>query len=149
MVARIGDWWFVPHGRGDYRQGVDDNARAFEETLATVGGNIRRMDGMAAAHGRRVRYAVNAFAVVGDTDEDAVNRVRWLASLTDKDNERIGAIQISGMTAGLVGSAQTVQARIAAYADLGVELVLLKLLPDVEELRKLNEVIGMAPQTLS
>ena len=145
MVARIGDWWFADHGRSDYRQGVSENEQAFEATLARTAESAAKMRRLCEQHGRQVKLAINAFAVVGDTDEEAVQRARHITSLGDPTNARIAAIQVSGMTAGLVGSAETVRARIAAYRELGVELILLKLFPEIEELRTVAEAVDAAP----
>jgi len=141
MVARIADWWFVAHGKGNYLTGVSENERAFEATLAQVTENIAKMEQLSDRYDRRVRYAINAFGVVADTDAEAVERARYLTSRADSENPRIAMIQTSGMTAGLVGSAATIRDRIARYEELGVELILLKVLPEVQELRTLSECI--------
>jgi alkanesulfonate monooxygenase len=116
-----------------------------------------------ARTGDPVRYGLSAFVIARDTDEEAEavladqfalaarGQERWQELVGHADPEAVmfktfekyPAIGTNGGTAaGLVGSYDTVAARIRDFADLGIETFMLQFQPFEDEMRRFaHEVI--------
>lgn len=145
MGARLVDWYFM-NG-----QSVD-KAR---EQVADVAGQ-------AAALGRRVKFGLNGFAVVRDTEEEAVAVVDEIIAKADvdkvnnfgeavkqagqstadkkgmwADSEFKDLVQYNdGFRTGLIGTPEQVAQRIVEYKKAGVDLLLLGFLHIKEEVER-------------
>jgi FMNH2-dependent dimethyl sulfone monooxygenase len=134
MVARTADWWFV-----DYPKTVA-NVDEVEEALR---GKMADMTKRAARYGRRVRFAFNPFVAFGDTTESAVeatqNRLLEFEPGTDTRlmKSRLGP----PMKAGGIGTPTQVRDQMKRYRDMGIELLLLKFIPTVENTRRIAQEI--------
>src|SRR5262249_31525195 len=97
----------------------------------------------AARFGRTVRFALNPFIALGDSEADAIARAERLLTPEEPDADvrkimhRIGP----AMKAGCIGRPADVCAQLAAYHELGVELFLLQCVPRVEEVRAIGDEI--------
>jgi alkanesulfonate monooxygenase len=127
--------------------------------------DVRRLIAAVAARPRRkapIRFALSAFVVARDTTAQAEEELRYLFSLSQQDaplrqamagqtdpqavmfktfarNPAFGSN--GGTAAGLVGSYDTVAARIRQFADLGIETFMLQFQPfEAEMARFANEV---------
>ena len=134
MVAKYADWWFL-----DYDKSATD--------LAGVEDSLRRaMDGMsarAAKHGRKVRFAFNPFIAFGETDEAALERAKKLLTPDEPDADLRKMMSRVGpaMKSGCIGRPQTVREQLLKYADMGVELFLLKFVPTVDAVHEIRDEI--------
>jgi FMNH2-dependent dimethyl sulfone monooxygenase len=133
MAARVSDWYFM---NGEGFAGVDEQIR-----------EVRRL---AERVGRRVRFGLNGFVVVRDTEEEAVAVVDEIIEKASVEKVRNfgDAVQQAGASAadrkgmwadagfrdlvqynngfrtGLIGTPEQVARRIVAYRRLGVDLLL-------------------------
>lgn len=142
MAARKADWYLM---NGDTPEGAK---RQIEEITA-----------LAAESGRRPRFGINAFAIVRETEAEALSDLERIISQADakavaafanhvqgagaSTRERIGMWANSdlanlvqpndGFKTGLVGTPAQVLGRIRAYQAIGVDFVLLGFLHFTEE----------------
>lgn len=148
MAGRVSDWYFM---NGNGYDGV-------AEQVAEVGGYAR-------AEGRRLRFGLNGFAVVRDTEAEARQVVDDIISHADVEKvEGFGeAVKQAGRSApdgkgmwadsdfkdlvqyndgfrtGLVGTPEQVARRVLAYKLIGVDLLLLGFLHVREEVQAFGE----------
>jgi FMNH2-dependent dimethyl sulfone monooxygenase len=148
MAGRVSDWYFM---NGNTFEGI-------AEQVAEVGG-------YAAGNGRGIRFGLNGFAVVRDTEEEAVAVVDDIVRHADVekvhgfgesvkeagqsakdrkgmwiDSEFKDLVQYNdGFRTGLIGTPQQVARRVLAYKLLGVDLLLLGFLHVQEEVRAFGE----------
>lgn len=150
MAGRVSDWYFTNGGTPEFiRAQIDD-----------VNEVSRREAG-----GRRVKFGVNGFAIVRDTEEEARgihadilrhaipeavkgfgDAVRQAGQST---GDRVGLWAASspedlvqyndGFKTGLIGTPEQVAERIIALKDVGVDLVLLGFLHFQEEVKAFGE----------
>lgn len=142
MAGRVSDWYFM---NGNTPEGV-------AEQVAQVGG-------YAAANGRRLRFGLNAFAVVRDTQEEALAVLDAIIDHADADkvNDFGASVKEAGASAkdgkgmwadsefkdlvqyndgfrtGLIGTPEQVARRIVEYKKRGADLLLLGFLHFIEE----------------
>jgi FMNH2-dependent dimethyl sulfone monooxygenase len=134
MVAKYADWWFI-----DY----DKKAANLEE----VEDSLRRaMDGMnerAEKYGRKVRFAFNPFVAFGPTEEAALENAKKLLTPDEPDADVRKMMQRvwPAMKSGCIGTPQKVRDQLLKYADMGVELFLLKFVPTVDEVHAIRDNI--------
>jgi len=120
------------------------------------------MTARAADHGKTFRYGVSGYAIVRDTEAEAQAELARVldvqadpaayASYRDfvegsQLESQVGLEEYSvsnrGLRAGLVGTPAQVTARLRAYEQAGVDLVLLQFSPQREEMARFGEqVIG-------
>jgi FMNH2-dependent dimethyl sulfone monooxygenase len=145
MAGRVSDWYFM-------------NGSGFDSVVEQVA----EVSGYARNAGRRVRFGLNGFVVVRDTEAEAVAVVEEIIAKADADKVRdFGeAVRAAGQSAadrkgmwadsgfrdlvqyndgfrtGLIGTPEQVARRIVAYRLLGVDLLLCAFLhvrEDVED----------------
>jgi dimethylsulfone monooxygenase len=126
MVAKAGDWWFLD---------FDKEAETTQDVMDSLQRSIDVMDQKAASHGRKVRYAFNPFIGFGDSVEDArVRTARLLVSDgSEADMRKIMQRTAPAMKAGCIGPPDHVRKQLRAYQDMGIELFLFKLVPNLEQ----------------
>jgi FMNH2-dependent dimethyl sulfone monooxygenase len=142
MVAKYADWWFI-----DYDKKAADLA-GVEDSLRRA---IDSMNERAAKYGRKVRFAFNPFVAFGDSDEAALERAKKLLTPDEPDSDVRKMMQRVGpaMKSGCIGTPQKVRDQLQKYADMGVELFLLKFVPTVEEVHAIrdNVIEPLRPRT--
>ncbi len=150
MAGRVSDFYFM---NGNTPEGV-------AEQVAQVGG-------YAAENGRKIRFGLNAFAVVRETEEEAVAVLDAIISHADADKvndfgssvKEAGAssqdgkgmwadsdfkdlVQYNdGFRTGLIGTPEQVARRVLAFRLIGVDLVLLGFLHVKEEVIAFGETV--------
>ena len=151
MAGRLSDWYFM---NGNTLEGAAEQ--------------VQDVSSQAATHNRRVRFGLNGFAVVRDTEAEARQVVEEIiakadvdkvndfgtavkqagASTADKkgmwaDSEFKDLVQYNdGFRTGLVGTADQVAERIVEYKKVGVDLLLLGFLHVHEDVERFGtEVI--------
>jgi FMNH2-dependent dimethyl sulfone monooxygenase len=135
MVAKYADWWFI-----DYDKSSADTL-GVEESVRRA---IKAMNERAAKYGRKVRFAFNPFVAFGDTDEAALENAKRLLTPDEPDADIRKMMQRVGpaMKSGCIGRPQKVREQLMKYADMGVELFLLKFVPTVDAVHEIrNELI--------
>jgi FMNH2-dependent dimethyl sulfone monooxygenase len=122
-IAQHCDTWFI-------MSGMDHKRR--EENVSGIAAEVRDMRQRSSAHGRRVRCAVNAHIVCRETDEEAMLAADELAAYGK--GGRIPAIAVSGIGVGLIGTPEVVADRIRELEEIGIDLLMLKFSPMLEQL---------------
>jgi dimethylsulfone monooxygenase len=134
MVAKYADWWFL-----DYDKSATDVAGVEDSLRRAIDGMSRR----AAKYGRKVRYAFNPFVAFGASHEAAVERAKRLLTPDEPDSDvrkmmsRVGP----AMKSGCIGRPDQVREQLMRYADMGIELFLLKFVPMVDEVHTIRDEI--------
>ncbi len=134
MIAKVADWWFV-----DY----DKEAETTEEVMASLQNAMDSVRARADKLGRHVRFAYNPFVCFGDNDEDARKRAESLVRVdgTDADVRKLLNRIGPAMKSGCVGNPDKVRAQVQRFHDMGIELLLFKFVPNVEETHTISEEI--------
>ena len=129
FVAQNCDWWFVELPKSDT---PDACLREIEDSVADM--RLR-----AARSGRNVRFALNPFLALGASDEDAYETA--LESIYEFDPDRAEIRMIPATRAGCIGTAEKVRKQVARFSDMGIELLLLKVIPTVPNLQRISTEI--------
>jgi dimethylsulfone monooxygenase len=134
MVAEHADWWFV-----DFPKTV----QTAQEMMESVKRSIDDMDRRAARHGRKVRYGFNPFVAFGASEEVAMDDIIKLIMSTDPDADgrKIRSRVLPALKAGCVGPAERIREQMMKFGDLGIELLLLKFVPSLEEVERIRAEI--------
>jgi alkanesulfonate monooxygenase SsuD/methylene tetrahydromethanopterin reductase-like flavin-dependent oxidoreductase (luciferase family) len=105
--------------------------------------SIDAMDRKVANYGRKVRYAFNPFVAFGDSVADAkANATRLLVSDgSEAEVRKITQRLAPAMQAGCIGPPQLVRGQLRAYREMGIELFLFKLVPNLEQIALVQEEI--------
>ncbi len=128
FIAETCDWWFI-----DYPK----EAETTDEVLLGIEVAIADMNARAKKFGRKVRFALNPFVALGDTKEAAFDATikRIFEYDPDPDTRKIEKRMLPATRAGCIGRPDEVLTQLRRYEDLGVELVLCKIIPTVENVR--------------
>ncbi len=134
MVAETCDWWFV-----DYPKTVAD----VHEVEAALRHKMADVGARAARHGRKVRFGFNPFIAFGQNREKAAEETyrRLLEFEPGADTRLIASRLAPPMKAGGIGKPKDVLDQMRRYRDMGIELLLLKFFPTIEETRRIAEEI--------
>ena len=134
MVAKHADWWFV-----DFPKTVE-NA---QEMMQNVKRSIDDMDHRAARHGRKVRYGFNPFVAFGASEEAAMEEIVKLIMSTDPDADgrKIRSRVLPALKAGCVGPAEKIREQMMKFSELGIELLLLRFVPSLDEVARIRDEI--------
>ena len=125
VIAREGDWWFLPHGAG---------FRDFPASLDLIATAREGMAARAARYGRTLRYGVSVHVICRPTHEEAVATAERLEA--HGQTNRIARIAALALGAGLVGTYETVAERMLAYHAAGVDLFLMHFSPMLPEMER-------------
>jgi FMNH2-dependent dimethyl sulfone monooxygenase len=126
-----------------------------------VGEKIRDLRERRAKHNLPpLKYGVAGYAVVRETQREAGDEVRritdvqqsaagyanyqeWLAGTQLEQRVSLEDYSVSnrGLRSGLVGTAELVAERLAEFAKVGVDLVLLQFSPQMEEMEQFAKTI--------
>lgn len=143
FIAESSDWWFMSLPREPETTHADA-MRFVEESIADM---TRR----AARFGRKVRFGLNPFMALGDSAEaalkDTVDAIFAFEPEGERTVERIRQIErrmLPATKAGLIGTARDVRAQVRRFDDMGIELLLLKFVPDLDNVRRLGAEVLMA-----
>lgn len=134
MVAQIADWWFV-----DY----DKEAETTEEVIESLTEAMDSVKERADRLGRKVRFAYNPFVCFGATVEEAKARAEQLITVDGSDADvrkllnRIGP----AMKSGCVGPPDQVRGQVELFREMGIELLLFKFVPNIEETQSIGREI--------
>jgi FMNH2-dependent dimethyl sulfone monooxygenase len=150
MASRVSDWYFM---NGN--------------TIEGIKAQIDEVNSLSAANNRKLKFGVNAFVIVRDTEEEAKQVLRDIIAYADGEAvegfrsqvrfagkaspEREGMwansdfndlVQYNdGFKTGLIGTAEQVADRIIELKKIGVDLILTGFLHYDEEIRLFGEKV--------
>lgn len=150
MAAKVSDWYFM---NGNTNTGIRDQ--------------IEDVKSLAKKEGREVKFALNGFVIVRDTEEEAIEQLGQIVGQANEDavNDFRDAVRQAGASSkegegmwadssfedlvqyndgfktGLIGTAEQVADRIIELKDLGVDLILTGFLHYDEELEKFGKEV--------
>lgn len=134
FVAETCDWWFVNYPKE--AETTDDVLRAIEE-------GVRDMRRRAERHGRKMRFGLNPFVALGPDEETAIEETiqRILQYDPDKDVRKLKRRMLPNTKAGCMGPKEQVIRQLRRFHDLGLDLVLCKMIPTVENVARIGEEV--------
>ena len=134
FIAGHCDWWFIDYPKG--AQTVDEALHGIEEAVADMNSRTGRT-------GRKVRYALNPFVALGKSEQDAFDSTieRIFAYDPDPDTRKIEQRMLPATKLGCIGSPENVRRQLQRFEQLGIELVLCKIIPTAENVRRIGEEI--------
>lgn len=134
FIAGHCDWWFIDYPKG--AQTVDEALRGLEAAVADMKSRCERT-------GRKVRYALNPFVALGRDEADALDATikRIFAYDPDPDTRKIEQRMIPATRLGCIGSTESVLRQLQRFEEIGIELVLCKIIPTVDNVRRIGEEI--------
>jgi FMNH2-dependent dimethyl sulfone monooxygenase len=134
FIAEHCDWWFIDYPKS--AQTTDDVMRGIEAAVADMGAR--------SAHaGRKVRYALNPFVALGRSEEDALQTTiqRIFEFDPDPDTRKIEQRMLPATKIGCIGTPESVLLQLRRFESLGIELVLCKIIPTIENVQRIGEEI--------
>lgn len=136
FVAKTCDVWFINYPK---------EAQSQDEVLKNIEDNIADMRRRTAATGRNVRFALNPVVGLGSNEQSAVEDLvaRIVANSPDPDSNKAMRRMLPNTLAGLIGTRENVVRQLQRYEDMGLDLILCKMYPTVENIQLIGEdVIG-------
>jgi FMNH2-dependent dimethyl sulfone monooxygenase len=134
FIAQHCDWWFV-----DYPKTADTT----DAVLRGIEDAIADMDRRTKQLGRRVRYALNPFLALGANEQEALDATikRIFAFDPDPDTRKIESRMLPATKIGCIGSPESILRQIKRFDELGIELMLCKIIPTIENVQRIGEEI--------
>jgi FMNH2-dependent dimethyl sulfone monooxygenase len=123
LIARHCDTWFIMCGA---------DHTLHEANVREVAQNVADMRKRSAAHGRKTKCGLNALVICARTMEEAQAQANRLAEYGKTG--RIPFIAVSGIGVGLIGTPEVIAERIRHLEDIGVDLLMLKFCPMLDQL---------------
>jgi dimethylsulfone monooxygenase len=136
LIADTCDWWFV---------GTPKDADSPDAVLRSMEKDIADMERRCRQRGRPMRYGITPFLALGSSTEVALTAVvkRILEIESGSYVGKVEARMLPATKAGLIGPPKEVLAQLRRFEDLGIGLVLCKLLPTADNVRQIgSEVIS-------
>jgi FMNH2-dependent dimethyl sulfone monooxygenase len=136
FIAETCDWWFVEFPK---------DAESTDEVMRSLEASIADMNRRTAQTGRKVHYALNPFLALGTSAEAAFDATikQIFAYESDPDTRKIERRMIPATRGGCMGRPEDIRRQVQRFEDMGLELLLLKLIPSVENIRAIGaEVIA-------
>jgi dimethylsulfone monooxygenase len=136
FIAEHCDWWFVDFPKT--AETIEDTVRGIEDAIADMNRRTARI-------GRKVRYALNPFVALGKDQQEAFDKTieQIFAFDPNPDTRKIESRMLPATKAGLIGAPDAVLRQLRRFESLGIELVLCKMIPNVENIRHIaGEIIA-------
>jgi dimethylsulfone monooxygenase len=134
FIAGHCDWWFIDYPKG--AETVDEALRGLEVAVADMKARAERA-------GRKVRFALNPFLALGTSEKDALDATvqRILAYDPDPDTRKIEQRMLPATKLGLIGTTEAVRRQVRRFEDLGIELLLCKMIPTTDNISRIGEEV--------
>jgi FMNH2-dependent dimethyl sulfone monooxygenase len=134
FIAEHCDWWFIDYPKT--AETTDEVLRGIEDAIADMNHRVGRL-------GRKMHYALNPFVALGGSEKEAFDATiqRILAFDPDPDTRKLERRMLPATRIGCIGPSEKVLKQMRRFEDLGVELVLCKLIPTAENVRLIGEEI--------
>ena len=141
FIANTCDWWFVSAPKAP--------ETSHDELMKSIEASIKGMEHRARQLGRKVRFAYNPFLAIADDTEKALNYAIDMIFAFDQDpsnrsNDRTRQIErrmLPATKAGCMGRSEDICRQIKRFEDIGIELLLIKFIPNEENVRRIGEEI--------
>lgn len=136
FIAEECDWWFI-----EFPKEAEDTADLMRQLEASVAD----MNARSRASGRKVRYALNPFIALAASEQAALEETVATIFRFDPnaDERKIKQRMLPALKAGCIGPAADVRKQIGRFSDLGIELVLCKMIASTDNMQKIAaEVIA-------
>lgn len=133
LAARCADYWFVDYGT--------ETQLPFEELLDRMRNAMAQMRGLAERHGRQIGFVTNALVLYAASETEAFARAE---SLRADDRDVYAPVRWGGTAVGLLGPNDLLQERLGRLAEIGLDMVLCRMLPHVDELEAVADALGAA-----
>lgn len=133
MVAKVADHWFVDYG--------SDPTRPFKDVLEQAAGSVADMKQRMARHRRSIGLCLSAFIVPAASEQEGWSRIETMRSEALKCTPHLAGPQWGAVGAQLVGPAELIRERLQAYHEIGIELALLKYIPEPDALQTIAQIV--------
>jgi len=141
FIANNCDWWFISAPKSP--------ETTHDDLMRSIESSINSMDLRARELGRKVRFAFNPFVSIADDADKAFNYATEKIFAYDQDpanrsSDRTRQIErrmLPATKAGCMGRAEDICKQVKRFEDLGIELLLIKFIPTVENVRQIGEEI--------
>jgi FMNH2-dependent dimethyl sulfone monooxygenase len=140
FIAQTCDWWFINYPKT--AETTDDVMRGVDEAIT----DMRRR---AERDGRKVRFGMNPFVAIGPDEETGIKDTlqKVLKFDPEPDERKLQRRMLPALKAGLIGRPEKILKQIDRYRDLGLELILCKMIPDAENISLIGrEIVTPAKQ---
>ncbi len=134
FIAKTCDWWFINYPKD--AENADDVMRGVESSVTDMRKRAER-------EGRTVRFGMNPFVAVEKDEETGIRRTLEEVMKYDPepDERKMKRRMLPPLKAGLIGTPEQIHAQLRRYHDLGLELILCKMIPTVENIRRIGEEV--------
>ncbi len=134
FVAETCDWWFINYPKE--AESTDDVLRAIDEC-------VRDMTRRAENLGRKLRFGMNPFVALGPNEEMAIEATidRILQYDPEPDVRKLKRRMLPNTRAGCMGPPEKVRKQIQRFRDLGLDLILCKMIPTSENISLIGDEI--------
>lgn len=129
-IAQYCDCWFAEY---------DTDFRKYESNFEKIRTDISEMRGRAARFGRQLRIGLSAHVICAEDEHTAIEQAVELEEYGSRN--RVALTSAKALGAGLLGTAEKVAERIDAYADIGVDLVMLRFHPTLNGLKTFSTTV--------
>jgi dimethylsulfone monooxygenase len=136
FIAQDCDWWFIEFPKA---------AESTDELMRSIEASIVDMRRRADRAGRKVRYALNPFIALGGSEQEALDSTvtAIFALEAEPDSRKIERRILPATKAGCIGRPEDVRRQVQRFEDMGLELLLLKMIASVDNVRTIaGEVIA-------
>jgi FMNH2-dependent dimethyl sulfone monooxygenase len=136
FVAETCDWWFINYPKE--AETTDDVLRAIEECVKDMSRRAERL-------GRKIRFGMNPFVALGPDEDTVVEATieRMLKYDPDADIRKLKRRMLPNTKAGCMGRADQVLKQMRRFRDLGLELILCKIIPTAENVELIGQEVVM------
>ncbi len=136
FVAETCDWWFINYPKE--AETTDDVLRAIETCVQDMTIRAQKL-------GRKMRFGMNPFVALGPDEETAIDATidRILKYDPEPDVRKLKRRMLPNTRAGCMGPPEKVRRQIQRFKDLGLDLILCKMIPTSENISLIGEEIVM------
>ena len=130
FIAEECDWWFIEFPK---------DAENTDALMRSVEASIGDMNARAKAAGRKVRYGLNPFVAVASSEESALEDTvaQIFKHDPNPDVRKIKQRMMPALKAGCVGKPADVRRQLRRFEDLGIDLILCKMLANPENIERI------------
>jgi FMNH2-dependent dimethyl sulfone monooxygenase len=134
FVAETCDWWFINYPKE--AETTDDVLRAIEDCVKDMSQRAERL-------GRKMRFGINPFVALGTDEETAIEETIQTILKYDPDGDvrKLKRRMLPNTKAGCMGTPEQVVKQIRRFHDLGLDLVLCKLIPTSENVERIGQEV--------
>ena len=134
FVAETCDWWFINYPKE--AETTDDVLRAIEDCVKDMTQRAERL-------GRKMRFGINPFVALGRDEESAIEETIQTILKYDPDGDvrKLKRRMLPNTKAGCMGTPEQVLKQMKRFNELGLDLVLCKLIPSSENVERIGQEI--------